>query len=190
MLQFISVFLISFFPLALGLFALPSFFFSQGYPGLALLIEFTSFIVSSILSICFSIIMGSFGFVIGISFGPFIGLLLGILITNRKFGKELFSNIKASILILVIANLLCGLLFVGFYFLNLIILLNNPILTLLELGVFFLSFYFMFIIILLKLNLIRYKEMLFFINEFQKIPLFNRILPFIINIGKKMWKKK
>ncbi|KKK53623.1 hypothetical protein LCGC14_3092930, partial [marine sediment metagenome] len=119
--QFISIFLISFFPLALGLFALPLFFFSQGYPGLALLIEFTSFIVSSILSICFSIIMGSFGFVIGISFGPFLGLLLGILITNRKFGKELFSNTKNSILILVIANLLCGSLFIGFYFFNFIL---------------------------------------------------------------------
>jgi len=187
--QFISVFLISFFPLALGLIALPLFLFSQGYPGLALLIQFTSFIVSSILSICFSIIMGSFGFVIGISIGPFLGLLLGILITNRKFGKELFSNIKDSILILVIANLLCGSLFIGFYFFNFIIVLNNTILKLLELGVFFLFFYFVFIVILIKLNLIRYKEMLFFIEEFNKIPILKKVLPTIINIGKKLWKR-
>ena len=188
--QFIVVFLIYFLPITIGIFAIPVFFFSQGHSGYAFFLEFFSFIVSIISSIFFSFFIGSFGFAIGICFGPFLGLIFGIFITNRKFGKELFSKIKESILILVIASLLCGLFFFGSYFFNLIIVLDSPILELLILGAFFLCFYFMFIIILLKLNLITYKEMLYFIGEFQKIPLINKVLPFIVKLGKKLWKKK
>ncbi|KKN58108.1 hypothetical protein LCGC14_0555410 [marine sediment metagenome] len=187
--QFIMVFLIYFLPVTIGIFAIPIFFYGQGHSGFAFFIEFFSFIASIVSSIFFSIFLGSFGFVIGICFGAFLGLIFGILITNRKFGKELFSKIKESILILVIASLLCGLFFLVSHFFNLITVLDSAILKLLVLGAFFLCYYLMFIIILLKFNLITYKEMIYFVGEFEKIPLFNKVLPFIVNLGKKLWKK-
>ncbi|MFX1303226.1 MAG: oligosaccharide flippase family protein [Promethearchaeota archaeon] len=189
--QFISVFLIYFLPLTIGMVAVPSFFFSQGYQNLAFLIEFFSFSVSILLGICFSLFLGGgFGFAIGIPLGAILGLIFGILMTNQKFGKELFSKTKESILIIVIAGLLCGLLFGGFYLFNLMIVLENPILKLLIIGGIFVCFYILLLIVLIRVNLIRYQEISYLIQEFQNIPIFNRILHFIFIIGKKLWKKK
>ena len=184
--QFIFVFLIYFLPLTFGTVALPSFFFGQGYSSLAFLIEFFSFTASILAGICFSLFLGSFGFVIGISLGAFLGLVFGIFITNRKFGRELFSKSKESFLIIIIAGLLCGLFFFGFYIFTLVIVLENFILKLLVLGGFFICFYILYLIILVKIKLIRYQEISYFIREFQKIPLLNRVLNFIINIWKKL----
>ncbi len=187
--QFISVFLIYFLPLTIGMVAIPSFFFSQGNQSLAFLIEFFSFIASILLGIWFSLFLGAFGFAIGISFGAFLGLVFGIIITNRKFGKELFSKTKESILIVVIAGLLCGLFFVSFYFFNLMIVLENPILKLLVIGGVFVCFYILFLIVLIRVNLLRHQEISYFIQEFQKIPIVNKVLNFIVIIGKKLWKR-
>ena len=187
--QFISVFLFYFLPLTIGMAAIPTFFFSQGYQNLAVLIEFFSFSVSILAGICFSLFLGSFGFAIGISLGAFLGLVFGIFLTNRKFGKGLFSKTKESILIIVIAGLLCGFFFVGYYFFTSVIMLENPILKLLVLGGVFVCFYILFIILLIQINIIRYQEISYFIQEMQKIPLVNRVLPFVIIIGKKFWKR-
>lgn len=187
--QFISVFLIYFLPLTIGMVAVPSFFFSQGKQSLAFLIEFFSFSASILLGICFSLFLGGFGFSIGISFGACLGLVIGIIITNRKFGKELFSKTKESIFIVVIAGVLCGLFFIGYYFFNKMIVLENPILKLLLIGGLFVCFYILFIILLIRANLIKYQEISFFIHEFQKIPIVNRVLNAIVRIGKKLWKR-
>ena len=187
--QFISVFLIYYLPLTIGMVAVPSFFFGQGHPSLAFLIDFFSFSVSILAGICFSLFMGSFGFAIGISLGACLGLVFGIFITNRKFGKDLFSKSKESILIVVIAGLLCGLFFVGFYFLTQMIVLENFIFKLLLVGGVFVCFYILFLIVLIRVNLIRSQEISYFIREFQKIPLVNRILHFIFIIEKKLRKR-
>lgn len=187
--QFILVFLIYYLPLTIGMVAVPSFFFGQGHSGLSFLIEFFSFSASIILGICLSLVLGSFGFAIGISLGAFFGLIFGIFITNRKFGKELFSNSRELILIVIIAGILCGLFFIGYYFFTLIIVLDNFIIKLLVLGGIFVCFYILFLIIIIRVNLLRYNEMSYFIREFQKIPLLNRVLKFIVNIGKKLWKR-
>jgi len=187
--QFISVFLIYYLPLTIGMVALPSFFFGQGHSGLSFLIEFFSFSTSIILGICLSLVLGSFGFAIGISLGAFLGLIFGIFITNRKFGKELFSNSRESILIVIIAGILCGLFFIGYYYFTLMIILENFIIKLLVLGGMFVCFYILFLIILIRVHLVRYHEMSYFIREFQKIPLVNKILNFILSLGKKLWKR-
>lgn len=187
--QFISVFLIYYLPLTIGMVAVPSFFFGQGHPSLALLIDFFSFSVSILAGICFSLFLGSFGFAIGISLGACLGLVFGIFITNRKFGKELFSNSRELILIVIIAGILCGLFFIGYYFFTLMIVLENFIIKLLVLGGMFVCFYILFLIIIIRVNLLRYNEMSYFIREFQKIPLVNKILNFIISLGKKLWKR-
>ena len=187
--QFILVFLIYYLPLTFGAVALPSFFFGQGYSSLAFLIDFFSFTASILAGICFSLFLGSFGFVIGISLGAFLGLVFGIFITNRKFGRELFSKSKESFLIVIIAGLLCGLFFFGFFIFTLVIVLENFIFKLLVLGGFFICFYILYLIILVKIKLIRYQEISYFIREFQKIPLLNGVLNFIINIGKKLRKR-
>jgi O-antigen/teichoic acid export membrane protein len=184
--QFISVFFIYFLPLTIGMVALPSFFFGQGYSGLSFLIEFLSFSISIILGIIFSLVFGSFGFVIGISLGAFLGLIFGILITNRKFGKELFSNSWELILIVIIAGALCGLFFIGYSFLT----LENIFIKLLILGGTFVCFYILFLIILIWVNLLRDDEMSYFIQEFQNIPILNKILHFIATFGKIFRKKK
>ena len=187
---FISVFLISYLPLTIGMVAIPSFFFGQGYPRLAFLIDFVSFIASTLFAIIFSFILGSLGFAIGISLGAFLGVIFGIFATNRTFGKGLFSKNKKSILIIVIAGLLCVFLFVSFYFFTKWIVLENPFLKLLILGLVFVCYYILFLIILIRTRLVRYDEMVFFIQEFQKIPVINRILRFIAVIAKKILKKK
>jgi len=187
--QFISLFLIYFLPLTVGMVAVPAFFFSQGHQNLAFLIEFFSFSVSILLGICFLLFLGGFGFAIGISLGACLGLVFGIFMTNRKFGKELFSKTKESILIVVIAGVLSGLFFICYYFFSLIIVLENPILKLLVIGGMFICFYVLLIIILIKIKFIKYQEILYFIREFQKIPFFNKILRFIVIIGKKLWKR-
>ncbi len=187
--QFISVLFVYILPLTIGMVALPSFFYGQGYSGLSFLIEFFSFSASIILGICFSLVLGSFGFAIGISLGAFLGLIFGIFITNRKFGKELFSNSRELILIVIIAGILCGLLFIGYYFFTLMIVLENFIIKLLVLGGMFVCFYILFLIIIIRVNLLRYNELSYFIREFQKIPLVNKILNFIVSLGKKLWKR-
>ena len=187
--QFISVFIVYFLPLTIGMVALPSFFFGQGYSGLSFLIEFFSFSASIILGICLSLVLGSFGFAIGISLGAFLGLIFGIFITNRKFGKELFSNSRELILIVIIAGILCGLFFIGYYFFTLMIVLENFIIKLLVLGGMFVCFYILFLIILIRVHLLRYNEMSYFIREFQKIPLVNKVLHPIVTLGKKLWKR-
>ena len=188
--QFISVFLIYYLPLTIGMVALPSFFFGQGYSGLSFLIEFFSFSASIILGICLSLVLGSFGFAIGISLGAFLGLIFGIFITNRKFGKELFSNSRELILIVIIAGILCGLFFIGYYFFTLMIVLENFIIKLLVLGGMFVCFYILFLIIIIRVNLLRYNEMSYFIREFQKIPIINKILPILGLIAEKIMKKR
>ena len=187
--QFISVFFVYFLPLTIGMVALPSFLFSQGYSGLSFLIEFFSFSTSIILSIFLSLVLGSFGFAIGISLGAFLGLIFGIFIANRKFGKELYSNIGEWILIVVIAGVICGLFFIGYYYLTLMIVLENFFIKVLILGGMFLCFYILFIIILIRVNLLRYHEMSYFIREFQRIPLVNKLLHFIVIFGKKLRKR-
>jgi O-antigen/teichoic acid export membrane protein len=186
--QFIAVFLIYFLPLTIGMVAIPAFFFSQGYQNLAFLIEFFSFSASILLGVSFLLFLGGLGFAIGISLGACLGLAFGIFMTNRKFGKELFSKTKESILIVVIAGVLSGLFFVLFYFFSMIIVLENPILKLLVIGGLFVCFYFLLIIILIRINYIKYQEISYFIREFQKVPLFNKVLRFIVIIGKKLWK--
>ena len=126
--------------------------------------------------------------VIGVSLGAFLGLVFGIIITNRKFGKDLFSNIRESILIVIIAGTLCGLFFVGYYFFTLMFVLENFIIKLFVLGGMFVWFYIIFLIILIRVNLLRYHEVSYFIREFQKIPLINKVLNFIVTLGKKLWK--
>ena len=187
--QFISVFLVYFLPLTIGMLAVPSFFFGQGYSSLSFLIEFFSFSASIILGIFFSLVLGSFGFVIGISLGAFLGLIFGIFITNRKFGKELFSNSGEWILIVIIAGALCGLFYIGYYYFTLMIVMENFIIKLLILGGFFVCFYILFLIILIRVNLFRYNELSYFIREFQKIPVVNKVMNFILIIGKKLWKE-
>ena len=187
--QFISIFFIYFLPLTIGMIGLPSFFFGQGYSGLSFLIEFFSFSTSITFGIFLSIVLGSFGFAIGISLGAFSGLIFGILITNRKFGKELFSNSRELILIVIVAGFLCGFFFIAHYFFTLMILLENFIFKLLILGGMFVCFYILFIIILIRLNLLRYNEVSYFIREFQKIPFINKVLGVIVTVGKKFWKK-
>jgi len=188
--HFISIFLISYLPLTIGMVAIPSFLFGQGYPRFAFLIDLVSFIASILFSISFSIFLGSLGFAIGISLGAFLGVVFGILVTNQKFGKGLFSNNKRSILIIVIAGLLCGLLFISFYYFTQWIVLDNPFLKLFILGLVFVCYYILFLIILIRTKLVRYDEMAFFIQEFQNIPVINRILRFIAVIAKKILKKR
>ena len=187
--QFISVFLVYFLPLTIGMLAVPSFFFGQGYSGLSFLIEFLPFSASVILGIFFSLVLGSLGFAIGISLGAFLGLIFGIFITNRKFGKELFSNSRELILIVIIAGILCGFFFLGYSFFTLMIVLENFFIKLLVLGGVFVCFYTLFLIILIRVNLLSYNEVSYFIREFQKIPVVNKVLNFILIIGKKLWKK-
>ncbi len=187
--QFISVFFVYFLPLTIGMVALPSFFFGQGYSSLSFLIEFFSFSASIILGISFSLVLVSFGFAIGISLGAFLGLIFGIFITNRKFGKELFSNSRELILIVIIAGILCGLIFIGYYFFVLMIVLENFFIKLLVLGGVFVIFYILFLGIIIRVNLLKYNELSYFIREFQKIPLVNKVLNLIVSLGKKLWKK-
>ncbi len=188
--QFISVFFVYFLPLTIGMVALPSFFYGQGYSGLSFLIEFFSFSASIIFGIFLSFVLGSFGFAIGISLGAFLGLIFGIFITNRKFGKELFSNSGEWILIVIIGGALGGLFFIGYYYFNLMIMMENFFIKLLVLGGFFVCFYILFLFILIRFNLFKYHEASYFIREFQKIPVVNKILNFTIVIGKKLWKEK
>ncbi|KKK91352.1 hypothetical protein LCGC14_2713830, partial [marine sediment metagenome] len=150
--HFISVFLISYLPLTIGMVAIPSFFFGQGHPRIAFLIDLISFISSILFGISFSFILGSLGFAIGITIGTFLGVIFGIFATNRKFGKELFSINKISILINVIAVLLCGLLYISFHFFTQWIMLKNSFLKLLVLGLIFLCYYILFLIILMRLK--------------------------------------
>jgi len=187
--QFISVFLVYFLPLTIGMVAVPSFFYGQGYSGLSFLIEFFSFSVSIIMGIFLTLVLGSLRFVIGISLGAFLGLIFGIFITNRKFGKELFSKSGEWILIVIIAGILCGLFFIGYYYFTVMIMLENFIIKLLVLGGIFVCFYILFLIILIRVKLLRYHEMSYFIREFQKIPLVNKVLHFIVTFGKKLWKR-
>ena len=187
--QFISVFLVNFLPLTIGMVALPSFFFTQGYSGLSFLIEFFSFSISIILGIFLSLFLGSFGFAVGLSLGAFFGLIFGIFITNRKFGKELFSNSWEWFLIVIIAGVLCGLFFISYYYFTLMIMLENFFIKLLILGGMFVCFYILFLIILIRVNLLRYDEMSYFVREFQKIPLVNKVMPFIVTLGKKLFKR-
>ena len=187
--QFISVFLVYFLPLTIGMVALPSFFFTQGYSGLSFLIEFFSFSTSIILGIFLSLFLGSFGFAIGLSLGAFLGLIFGIFVTNRKFGKGLFSNSREWILIVIIAGALCGLFFIGYYYFTLMIMLENFLIKLLILGGMFVCFYILFLIILIRVNLLRYDEMSYLVREFQKIPLVNKVMPFIVTLGKKLFKR-
>ena len=188
--QFISIFFVYFLPLTIGMVALPSFFFGQGYSRLSFLIEFFSFSASIILGIFLSLFLGSFGFAIGISLGAFLGLIFGMFITNRKFGKELFSNSMELILIVIIGGILCGIFFIGYYFFTLMIALENFVFKLLVLGGMFVCFYILFLIIIIRVKLLRYNEMLYFIREFQKIPLGNKVLNCIVSLGKKLWKRK
>ena len=187
--QFILISLIYYIPLTFGMVALPSFFFGQGYSSLAFLIDFFSFSACILVGICLSFFLGSLGFVIGVSFGAFLGLIFGIFLTNRKFGKDLFSKKKESFLIVLIAGLLCGFFLIAYYFFTLIFMLENLILKLLVLGGVFLCFYILFLIILIKFRLLRYKEISYFIQEFQTIPVVNKVLNLIIIIGKKLWKR-
>ncbi len=187
---FISIFLISYLPLTFGMLAIPPFLFGQGHPRFAFLIDFVSLIASILFGISFSFFLGSLGFVIGISLGAFLGIIFGIFAINRKFGKELFSNNKRSILILVIAVLLCGFLFIIFNFLTQMLILENFLLKLLILGLIFVCYYLLFLIILIQTKLIRYEEMTFLIQGFQKIPVINRILHFIAILAKKILRKK
>jgi len=187
--QFISVFFVYFLPVTIGMVALPSFFFGQGYSGFSFLIEFFSFSISIFFGIFLSLFLGSIGFAIGISLGAFLGLIFGIFITNWIFGKELFSKSGEWIMIVGIAGILCGFFFVGYYFFTMMIRLENIIIKLLILGGTFVCFYILFLIILIRVNLLRYHEVLYFIQEFEKIPVVNKIMHIIVYIGKKLWKR-
>jgi len=184
--QFISIFFVYFLPLTIGMIALPSFFFSQGYSGLSFLIEFFPFGMSVILGVFLSPILGSLGFVIGISLGAFLGLIFGIFITYWKFGKELFSKSWEWFLIVIIAGALCGLFFIGYSFFTQMIMLENIFIKLLILGGMFVCFYILFFIILIWVNLLRDDEMSYFTREFQNIPIINKVLQLIVTFGKKL----
>lgn len=189
--QFISFFLVSYLALTIGMIAIPTLFFGQGYSNLAFLIEFISFIASIICGIYLSLFMGSLGFTIGISLGAFFGLLVGIFMTNRIFGKEMFSKNRESIFIIIIGLILCGFFLIIFNFLtSFVFVIDNIIFRLIVIGGTFVFFYILFLIILIRVNLIKYEEMSFFIQEFQKFPLINRVMHFFFKIGKKMWKNK
>ena len=186
--QFISIFFVFFLPITIGMVALPPFLYGQGHSNLSLLIEFFSFSASIILGIFLSLVLGSIGFFIVLFLFSFLGFIFGIFITNRKFGKELFSNSRELILIDIIAGIVCGLLFIVYYYFTLIIVLENFIFKLLVLGGMFVFFYLLFLIIIIQINLLKYNEVSYFIHEFRKIPGANKVLNFIIIIGKKLWK--
>lgn len=189
--HFISFFLVSYLTLTIGMIAIPTLFFGQGYSNLAFLIEFISFISSIIFGICLSLFMGSLGFTIGISLGAFFGLFVGFFMTNRIFGKELFSKFRESIFIIIIGLVLCGFFLIIFNFLtSFVFVINNIILRLIVIGGTFVFFYILFLIVLIRVNLLKYEEMSFFIREFQKFPLINRFIHFFFKIGKKMWKNE
>ena len=188
--QFISLFLVFYLTLTIGMIAIPTFFFGQGYSSLAFLIELISFIASIICGICLSLLMGSLGLIIGITLGAFFGLFIGIFMTNRIFGKELFSKNRESIFIIIIGLVLCGFFLIIFNFLTFVFVLNNIILKLVVIGGTFFFYYILFLIVLIRVNLIKYEEMSFFIREFQNFPFINRFIPFFFKIGKKIWKNE
>ena len=177
--QFISIFLISFLPLTFGMIALPSFFFSQENSLFPFLLDFIPLILSIFLSILFSFILEGIGFALGISFGSFLGFLFAIIITNKKFNKDLFSKINQSIQITLINFFLSIGFFIMFNFFKSLIGISLPFIDLLGIGVIFVCYYLFFLFIIIQINFLTYDEISYFINEFKKIPLINRFLPIL-----------
>ena len=187
--QFISIYFISYLPLSIGMGTLSAFFYGQGFRNLSFLIDFFPFILSSILGIIFSVLFGSLGFAIGLSLGSILGFAFDIILSNKKFGKILFSKSLELIYLIVIVFGLCGFFFILFRFFQLDFIINNTYLKLIAVFITFICFYFFYVIISIRVNLIKYIEIEYFVNVFNKIPMVNKILPYIAKFAYKLSKK-
>jgi len=181
--QFISTFLISFFPLAFGMNVIPPFFFGQKKPRLAFHIEFLSFVFSISLAILFSLIFQSNGYAFGISLGAILGLIFGLFLLKKKFGRTLLSEGRQISLTILISGVLSFIMLLGYLLVEKFIVLNNEFMILLICGLAFILYYFSYFLVLIRINLINYTEIKFFMQEFQKIPLLNKFLPTLIKVA-------
>jgi len=168
---------------------LSALFYGQGFPKLSFLIDFFPFILSSFLGITFSILFGSLGFAIGLSLGSILGFFVNIVISNKKFGKELFSKSLELIYLVLIVGGLCGFFFFLFRFFQLDFMISNTYLKLIAIFITFICIYFFYLIISIRVNLNKYKEIEYFVNVFNKIPIINKILPYIAKFAYKLSNK-
>ena len=182
---FNSLFLSSFIPLTIGMMVVPPFLFGQRLTRLAFLVDFVSVAASVTLAVILSIPFGGLGYALGISLGAVLGLFFAIFITHKIYGK-LFPRIRDILLIVFIAGILCLFLYLAYYFFINLLLLNDQILRLLISGFFFISYCFLYLVVLIRLKLIKYNEITYFLQEFQKIPVFNKVFLLIAKLVKKL----
>ena len=186
---FNSLFLSSFIPLTIGMMVVPPFLFGQRLTRLAFLVDFISVAASVSLAVILSISFGGLGYALGISLGAVIGLLFAMFITHKIYGK-LFPRIREILFIVIIAGILCLCLYISYSFFINMFLLRDQILRLIISGFIFLLYSFLYLVILIRLKLIKYTEITYFLKEFQKIPIFNKIFLIIVKLVKKMSKSK
>jgi hypothetical protein len=119
-----------------------------------------------------------------------LGLIVGFLILKKEFGKNFISEGKEISLTIIISGVLGFIMLFGYQLLEQIIVVNNELLALLNCGLLFIIYYFFYFLLLIRMNLKNYTEIKFFMQEFQKIPILNKLLPVMIKVAKVFFKKE
>ncbi len=183
---FISVYFLTYLLVPFGLLTIPAFLNGQKHTKSVMYLELIKLFGGISFGLIFIHIFGGIGIMIGIFIGQILSVVYGILLINRKYGRELLRNFKENVIIFLIATFGGIITFFLYNTIKIFISIEILLIKLIFLGGVFLFYIIFFYFIVGILNLINYDELNFLEKSFIKFPLISKIFLFFSNVEKKI----
>ena len=183
---FISTYFLIFLLTSFGSLSIPAFLNGQERTKYVLYIEVIKYLASVIFALIMISFYGGLGLVYGIVIGTIISVIYGNIVVRKKFGENLFNNLKNIIIIFLIAIICAFFTFLLYNYIADYIHGDLFIYDVLKLLIAFSFYIILFLFLIGILSQITIEELNFFIDTFERFPLINKIVLFICNIEKKI----
>jgi len=184
---YFSLHYLSYFLIPIGSITIPAFLNGQKMTRNMLYIEMITFTTSVILALLLIPYFGGFAMFIGILFGKTLSIIYGNIIIYKKFGKELYCNLKAVFLIFLVA-IISGIIIYIFYSIITTFLLSNELLNILFLIISFIAYIGLYLFLIGIFSLINNEEIDLIINSFEVIPILSKFFLILGKIEKRILK--
>ena len=188
---FISIYFCIFLLVCFGSLSIPAFFNGQDQTKYVLYIRLVELISIIIFSIIFISLIGAIGIVYGIVSGTVVSVIFGNILIRKKYGNNLFSNLK-NVIMLFLIGIISGLIIFVFYtkILNVIITNEGLLFTIIKLMIAFTFYFIIYVCSIGLFSQISIEELEFFERSFAKFPIINKIIIILSKFEKKIIKMR
>lgn len=185
---FISIYFLIFLMTSFGLLSIPAFFNGQGQTKIVLYFEIIFLITGVISALILISYIGSIGVTFGFVIGHIFAVLYGNIMIRKKFGKELFENLKNIMAIFLIAIISGILIFFGYNIFVTQFPVQGYIIHIFILLISFIIYFGLFLILIGVFSLVSESEIDFLISGFENFPILNKLIHILAKIEKKIIK--